>query len=92
MLRYYHTNYHGSLQADDCHIHSVRYDTDVNGGTWASQMNSSGHLRRCSDADTYVVLELSCHNTKGKITTLGHGGSDLTATAIGAALEVDEVQ
>eukprot|EP00975_Prorocentrum_lima_P010830 2302140-Prorocentrum_lima.AAC.1 len=25
---------------------------DVNRGTWASQMISSGHLRRCSDADT----------------------------------------
>ncbi len=32
------------------------------------------------------------HNTKGRITTLGRGGSDLTATAIGAALGVDEVQ
>ena len=32
------------------------------------------------------------HNTKGRITTLGRGGSDLTATAIGAALSVDEVQ
>eukprot|EP00985_Skeletonema_marinoi_P019525 scaffold11236_cov211-Skeletonema_marinoi.AAC.3 len=45
-------NYHGSLEAVDCHIHSVRYDTDVNRGTRASQMTSSGHLRRCSDADT----------------------------------------
>ena len=32
------------------------------------------------------------HNTKGRITTLGRGGSDLTATAIGAALKVDEIQ
>jgi aspartate kinase len=29
---------------------------------------------------------------KGKITTLGRGGSDLSATAIGASLGVDEVQ
>ncbi len=28
----------------------------------------------------------------GAITTLGRGGSDLTATVLGAALEVDEVQ
>jgi aspartokinase len=28
----------------------------------------------------------------GAITTLGRGGSDLTATVLGAALEVEEVQ
>mmetsp|Transcript_9513 Transcript_9513/g.14252 ORF Transcript_9513/g.14252 Transcript_9513/m.14252 type:complete len:599 (-) Transcript_9513:30-1826(-) len=39
-----------------------------------------------------VVTGFIGHNTKGKITTLGRGGSDLTATAIGAALKVDEVQ
>eukprot|EP00984_Skeletonema_dohrnii_P020538 scaffold10016_cov89-Skeletonema_dohrnii-CCMP3373.AAC.2 len=46
-------NSNGSLEAVDCHIHRVRYDTAVNRGTcgvpnWAS----SGHLRRSSDADT----------------------------------------
>jgi aspartate kinase len=44
----------------------------------------------------YTLYTRQClnlgHNTKGKITTLGRGGSDLTATAIGAALKVDEVQ
>ncbi|KAL7534577.1 hypothetical protein ACHAXR_005967, partial [Thalassiosira sp. AJA248-18] len=39
-----------------------------------------------------VVTGFIGHNTKGRITTLGRGGSDLTATAIGAALNVDEVQ
>lgn len=39
-----------------------------------------------------VVTGFIGHNTKGRITTLGRGGSDLTATAIGAALSVDEVQ
>jgi len=39
-----------------------------------------------------VVTGFLGHNTKGRITTLGRGGSDLTATAIGAALKVDEVQ
>eukprot|EP00984_Skeletonema_dohrnii_P012582 scaffold5119_cov153-Skeletonema_dohrnii-CCMP3373.AAC.18 len=45
-------NYNGSLQAVDCRIHAVRYDVvlecmpaDISGA-------SSGHLRRCSDADT----------------------------------------
>eukprot|EP00984_Skeletonema_dohrnii_P032507 scaffold26799_cov94-Skeletonema_dohrnii-CCMP3373.AAC.2 len=49
-------NYYGSLEAVDCHIHSVRSIrtrtrvalTAVPNPNWAS----SGHLRRCSDADT----------------------------------------
>jgi len=39
-----------------------------------------------------VVTGFIGHDPKGKITTLGRGGSDLTATAIGAALNVDEIQ
>ena len=39
-----------------------------------------------------VVTGFIGHDSKGKITTLGRGGSDLSATAIGAALGVDEVQ
>eukprot|EP00984_Skeletonema_dohrnii_P007725 scaffold2834_cov103-Skeletonema_dohrnii-CCMP3373.AAC.1 len=46
-------NYDGSLEAVDCHTHSVRYDMAVNreaGGCLSDA--SSSHLRRCSDADT----------------------------------------
>mmetsp|Transcript_58132 Transcript_58132/g.123285 ORF Transcript_58132/g.123285 Transcript_58132/m.123285 type:complete len:438 (-) Transcript_58132:254-1567(-) len=39
-----------------------------------------------------VVTGFIGHNTKGRITTLGRGGSDLTATAIGSALKVEEIQ
>eukprot|EP00985_Skeletonema_marinoi_P014526 scaffold7368_cov114-Skeletonema_marinoi.AAC.2 len=48
-------NFYGSLEAVDCHIHSVRYDMAVNRGTEELQAYSdasSGHLRLCSDADT----------------------------------------
>eukprot|EP00985_Skeletonema_marinoi_P024019 scaffold16411_cov299-Skeletonema_marinoi.AAC.1 len=45
-------NYNGSPEAVDCHIHSVRYDMNVKRELAASQLASSGHLRRCSDADT----------------------------------------
>eukprot|EP00984_Skeletonema_dohrnii_P030188 scaffold21467_cov83-Skeletonema_dohrnii-CCMP3373.AAC.1 len=45
-------NSNGSLEAVDCHIQRVRYDMAVNRGARVSQMTSSGHLRRCSDADT----------------------------------------
>lgn len=32
------------------------------------------------------------HDSKGRITTLGRGGSDLTATVVGCSLPVDEIQ
>jgi len=39
-----------------------------------------------------VVTGFIGHDSKGRITTLGRGGSDLTATVIGSALPSDEVQ
>jgi aspartate kinase len=39
-----------------------------------------------------VVTGFIGHDPQGKITTLGRGGSDLTATALGAALRLDEIQ
>eukprot|EP00985_Skeletonema_marinoi_P017121 scaffold9333_cov109-Skeletonema_marinoi.AAC.2 len=46
-------NYNGSLEAVDCHIHSVRYDIMLESSAGSRlKMASSGHLRRCSDADT----------------------------------------
>mmetsp|Transcript_14311 Transcript_14311/g.19951 ORF Transcript_14311/g.19951 Transcript_14311/m.19951 type:complete len:543 (+) Transcript_14311:85-1713(+) len=39
-----------------------------------------------------VVTGFIGHDPNGKITTLGRGGSDLTATAIGAACGLDEIQ
>eukprot|EP00985_Skeletonema_marinoi_P020317 scaffold12038_cov143-Skeletonema_marinoi.AAC.5 len=45
-------NYDGSLEAVDCHIHSVRYDMAVNRDSVCVSDASSGHLRRRSDAHT----------------------------------------
>ncbi|CAJ1943479.1 unnamed protein product [Cylindrotheca closterium] len=39
-----------------------------------------------------VVTGFIGHDDSGRITTLGRGGSDLTATALGAALGLDEIQ
>jgi aspartate kinase len=39
-----------------------------------------------------VVTGFIGHDPDGRITTLGRGGSDLTATAIGAACGLDEIQ
>ena len=45
-------NYDGSLEAVDCHIHSVRFDMAVNRDSGGVSDESSGHLRRRSDAHT----------------------------------------
>ena len=39
-----------------------------------------------------VCMYVVGHDSKGRITTLGRGGSDLTATVIGSAYPVDEIQ
>ena len=45
-------NSYGSLEAVDCHIHSVRYDMVLESSAGVVSDASLGHLRRCSDAHT----------------------------------------
>eukprot|EP00984_Skeletonema_dohrnii_P012045 scaffold4841_cov121-Skeletonema_dohrnii-CCMP3373.AAC.12 len=48
-------NYKGSLEAVDCHIDRVRYDMVFKNLLAAiPNWSSSGHLRRCSIADTHI--------------------------------------
>eukprot|EP00984_Skeletonema_dohrnii_P007927 scaffold2922_cov91-Skeletonema_dohrnii-CCMP3373.AAC.1 len=46
------TNQHGSLEAVQRNIHSMIYDMVLRVLLEAVSDASSGHLRRCSDADT----------------------------------------
>ena len=47
-------SYDGSLEAVDCHTHSVRYDMVLESRADVSvASSSSGHLRRCSDVHTF---------------------------------------
>ena len=43
-------------------------------------------------ADIYITQGFICLDAEGQITNLQRGGSDYTATIIGAAIEADEVQ
>jgi aspartate kinase len=49
-------------------------------------------LNRLDPDVVAVVTGFIGHDRNGKITTLGRGGSDLSATAIGAACQLDEIQ
>ncbi len=50
------------------------------------------HNKIKNDGAIRVVPGFTGRTPKGKITTLGRGGSDLSATYIGSVLEADEVQ
>ena len=45
-----------------------------------------------TDVEIPIVTGFIAKDVKGNITTLGRGGSDLTATMIGAAMQAEEVQ
>ena len=45
-----------------------------------------------ADADVFITQGFICRNTKDEVDNLKRGGSDYTATLIGAALEAKEIQ
>lgn len=49
-------------------------------------------MQDTNDADVYITQGFICLDADGNITNLQRGGSDYTATIIGAAIEADEVQ
>jgi len=51
----------------------------------------SGHTKK-SKAAIYIATGFIASTKEGQTTTLGRGGSDLTASIFGAALEVEEVE
>jgi aspartate kinase len=59
---------------------------------WAAIPKAFAHYADGTSAAIPVVTGFIARDEKGNITTLGRGGSDLTATLIGCALGVEEVQ
>ncbi len=59
---------------------------------WQNIPKSLENYAQGSDTAIPIVTGFIAKDKKGYITTLGRGGSDLTATMIGAALKVEEVQ
>lgn len=49
-------------------------------------------LRKLETADIVICPGFQGYSQNGKITTLGRGGSDLSAVAIGVAIDADEVE
>ncbi len=49
-------------------------------------------INNTDEADIYITQGFICLDAEGQITNLQRGGSDYTATIIGAAIEAEEVQ
>lgn len=66
-------------------------DAEVLEETYAKVAASLGKLKT-SYSFTPIITGFIARDSKGSITTLGRGGSDLTASVLGASLAVDEIQ
>ena len=61
-------------------------------GTWSAIPAVLTDYKNGKDLSVPIVTGFIAKDKSGNITTLGRGGSDLTATMIGAAMRADEVQ
>jgi aspartate kinase len=81
-------------QAFDAWDVGIRTDSDFGDAKLLPEAESSirAAFDRVDPNVVAVVTGFIGHDPKKRITTLGRGGSDLTATALGAALGLDEIQ
>lgn len=56
------------------------------------QANLQALLDSCPDADIYLTQGYICRNIDGEVDNLQRGGSDYTASLIGAAIEAEEIE
>lgn len=56
------------------------------------EKNAANVLAKYPDADIYITQGFICRNDKGEVDNLQRGGSDYTASLIGAALGADEIE
>lgn len=56
------------------------------------QMHLQALLDKYMDADIFVTQGFICRNSTGEIDNLQRGGSDYTASLIGAAIEAEEIE
>lgn len=66
-------------------------DAELLDETYKNIAEKLGHLKK-DYTFTPVITGFIAKDSNGNITTLGRGGSDLTASVLGAALEVKEIQ
>ncbi len=70
----------------------MRIDASNEPDNFYIKQNLTRLIESVEPADIYITQGFICLDAEGQITNLQRGGSDYTATIIGAALEADEVQ
>ncbi len=70
----------------------MRLDRNQEPDSFYIKQNLHRLLDQTPEADIYITQGFICLDADGEITNLQRGGSDYTATIIGAALAADEVQ
>ena len=70
----------------------MRIDSNNEPDNFYIKQNLNRLINSSEAADIYITQGFICLDAEGQITNLQRGGSDYTATIIGAAIEADEVQ
>ena len=70
----------------------MRIDSDKAADVYAIKTNIAKVLAEVGDADYYITQGFICRNADNEIDNLQRGGSDYTASLIGAAIKSEEVQ
>lgn len=73
-------------------LNFMRTDKDGEPDYYYISQNLEREMKDCGDAEIIITQGFICRNAAGEIDNLRRGGSDYTASIIGAALEVSEVQ
>ena len=70
----------------------MRIDSNKAADLYAIKTNISIVLEEIGEADYYITQGFICRNVDHEIDNLQRGGSDYTASLIGAAIKADEIQ
>jgi aspartate kinase len=70
----------------------MRIDEDKSADLNAIRKNLKKVLKKEQEADYYITQGFICRNANDEIDNLQRGGSDYTASLIGAAIDADEIQ
>ena len=70
----------------------MRIDEDKAADSVYIRKNMAKVLQEVGDADYYITQGYICRNAEGEIDNLQRGGSDYTASLIGAAIDAEEIQ
>lgn len=70
----------------------MRIDKENEPDTYYIRQNLNRVIEDTGDADIYITQGFICRNYAGQISNLQRGGSDYTATIVGAAIQASEVQ